>query len=274
MNIFHCFLTLFLLSFFACQDVEKKLDSETTTQAPLAVERTKNPQTGVTEKKINFPQTQKSIEQNNALLKEIESKNSKETPQLSKEIAITEKKENVEPKKIKSNPKNLNKPVVKKPTANKEDSEEFVKVMTPDGNEDFDNKEHDNISPGSNTHPDIQFSSLTYDFGEIDEGDKIDYNFNFVNTGRRPLEVIRATAPCGCTVPSYPFIAINPGETGYIGVQYNSVGKDGPQKPEIDVFTSLRKAPFRLYLEGNVIGKEKIEVLSDSPFVTDTIKGN
>jgi len=118
--------------------------------------------------------------------------------------------------------------------------------------------------------PAILFEEPIHDFGEITEGDIIKHKFAFKNTGNAELVVKSAIASCGCTDPSYPFIGIPPGETGYIGVTYNSVSKDGPQKPEVTIKTNADKNPFVLYLTGNVIPKDKEELVKAKK---DTLSG-
>lgn len=107
--------------------------------------------------------------------------------------------------------------------------------------------------------PKIEFETSEYDFGEITEGDTINYKFEFANQGKVPLEIISADATCGCTRPSFPFIPIEPGETGYIGVQYISINKDGDQKPEITVISNGTPAVTSLFLTGFVKQKPKEE---------------
>lgn len=105
--------------------------------------------------------------------------------------------------------------------------------------------------------PLIEFEELVFDFGEITEGDKISHKFKFTNTGNAPLTIEKANATCGCTQPSFPFIDINPGEQGYIGVDYYSVNKDGAQSPEITVFGNVPEKTIVLTLKGFVKPKEK-----------------
>ena len=83
--------------------------------------------------------------------------------------------------------------------------------------------------------PKIEFEELTWDFGKITEGDIVEKKFKFTNTGNAPLEIKAANATCGCTRPSFPFLDIAPGESNFIGVKYNSVGKDGAQNPEVTI---------------------------------------
>ncbi|HHH50294.1 MAG TPA: DUF1573 domain-containing protein, partial [Saprospiraceae bacterium] len=86
-------------------------------------------------------------------------------------------------------------------------------------------------APKSRHRPKISFKETSYEFGLINQGDEIQHKFEFKNTGDKDLLISNVTATCGCTQPSYPFVPIPPGETGFIGVVYNSKGKLGTQKP-------------------------------------------
>ena len=99
----------------------------------------------------------------------------------------------------------------------------------------------------------ITFEKTTHNFGTVDEGELIAYQFFFKNTGKKNLLIKNATATCGCTVPSYPKVPIEPDEESYIRISFNTKAKKGAQKPVVKVFTNARKAPYELYLEGNVL---------------------
>lgn len=104
----------------------------------------------------------------------------------------------------------------------------------------------------------IDFEDKTYDFGELTSGDKTDHKFTFVNAGKAPLEIKNVHVSCGCTIPSYPFIPIDPGEEGYIGVAYNSVGKEGFQRATVRVITNdPNQKEVVLNIEGTVNKKDK-----------------
>lgn len=107
----------------------------------------------------------------------------------------------------------------------------------------------------------IVFEEPIHDFGVITEGDIIKHKFKFKNTGNSELLIKAAYASCGCTDPSYPFMGIPPGEEGFIGLTYNSVSKDGPQKPEVTIKTNVDDTAYVLYLEGIVKPKENEEAL-------------
>ena len=123
-------------------------------------------------------------------------------------------------------------------------------------------------SPPTKYLPKIEFDELTYDFGEITEGEIIEHSFLFTNTGKTNLSIKKATATCGCTKPSFPFIDIKPGETGYIGVTYNSVNKNGDQMPQITVFSNAIRNEITLSLIGIVKPKPQ----EDKDVVVDTIE--
>lgn len=103
--------------------------------------------------------------------------------------------------------------------------------------------------------PSIVFEKTTYNFGTVDEGELVTYQFFFQNKGKENLVIKNATATCGCTVPSYPKVPIEPEEESYIRISFNTKTKKGAQKPVVKVFTNARKAPYELYLEGNVTPK-------------------
>ena len=119
--------------------------------------------------------------------------------------------------------------------------------------------------------PNIKFEQIRYDFGAITQGDTVDYKFKFSNEGKAPLVITNAKATCGCTQPSFPFMPIEPGETGYIGVRYVSVGKEGAQKPLITVTTNASKEPIALMLNGMVNLPEKAKEEEKVAMVVDSV---
>jgi len=98
----------------------------------------------------------------------------------------------------------------------------------------------------------MTFESETHNFGEIEQGESFIHKFKFMNTGSAPLVINKVDATCGCTQPTYPFLPIEPGDTGAVEVKYNSVGKLGRQKPLITISSNANPAIIKLYLEGLV----------------------
>jgi len=117
----------------------------------------------------------------------------------------------------------------------------------------------------------IEFDEPNKVFGEIMEGDTVDFKFTFKNTGNAPLDIISAVPTCGCTRPSTPFLAIEPGEDGYIGVKYISVGKSGDQEPTITVTSNAYPETVVLTMKGFVKDRPKVEK-KDIKEVLETVK--
>lgn len=104
--------------------------------------------------------------------------------------------------------------------------------------------------------PKIRFEKVRFNFGEIYHADKVNHEFHFTNTGDSPLEIKGVKVSCGCTTPTYSSLPIAPGDSGIIGVTYNSVGKQGTQKATIRVATNDPTEPeVKLYLSGRVLVK-------------------
>ena len=65
----------------------------------------------------------------------------------------------------------------------------------------------------------FSFEEEEWNFGAISDGDVVDHDFIFTNTGKAPLIISSAQGSCGCTVPKYSNEPIAPGSDGVISVQ-------------------------------------------------------
>lgn len=83
--------------------------------------------------------------------------------------------------------------------------------------------------------PIITFKEKDFDFGTIEEGSVVKHIFKFTNTGKTPLTITNASAPCGCTVPKWPKEPIAPNADGEIEVEFNSAGKSGMQSKTVKI---------------------------------------
>jgi len=98
----------------------------------------------------------------------------------------------------------------------------------------------------------VELIDKAYNFGTISEGEKVEYNFRFKNTGKKPLIITNASASCGCTVPEKPEKPVMPGETSFIKVVFNSKGKSGHQEKSIIVSSNVKPSFPDLVLSGEV----------------------
>ena len=97
------------------------------------------------------------------------------------------------------------------------------------------------------------FGNRVHDFGIIkEEGGPVTTEFEFTNTGKKPLLIIDATASCGCTRPEYPTKPIKPGKKGKIKVTYSPLGRPGAFRKTVKVVTNGREKRVTLTIEGTV----------------------
>jgi len=103
----------------------------------------------------------------------------------------------------------------------------------------------------------VQLDDSAYNFGNVTDGDKVEYSYRFRNTGKNPLIVLSALASCGCTVPEKPEEPIKPGETGFLKVVFNSKGRVGEVHKTITVTSNAYPKFPELELTGHVVSAEK-----------------
>ena len=86
------------------------------------------------------------------------------------------------------------------------------------------------------SYAEITFDRIFHDFGTIKEGEIAKTVFSFTNTGENDLYIVDAIGSCGCTVPKYPKnIAIKPGESGEIEVNFDSNGRINLQQKMVKI---------------------------------------
>ncbi len=81
----------------------------------------------------------------------------------------------------------------------------------------------------------LVFKEYEHSFGNVEEGQKIAYIFNFENRGTGNLVIQNAITSCGCTVPKYDKKPIAPGKSGKLEVVFDTSGRSGPQSKTITV---------------------------------------
>ena len=85
-------------------------------------------------------------------------------------------------------------------------------------------------------YAEITFDRIFHDFGNVNEGEMAKTVFTFTNTSENDLYIVDARGSCGCTVPKYPKnVAIKPGETGEIEVNFDTTGRPNLQQKTVKV---------------------------------------
>lgn len=99
----------------------------------------------------------------------------------------------------------------------------------------------------------MTFENNEFKFGEVPEGEVVEHEFKFTNTGSLPLLITKARSTCGCTVPSYPETPILPGESGVISVAFDTKNKYGRQRKPVTITANTFPAMSVIYMDGTVI---------------------
>ncbi len=109
------------------------------------------------------------------------------------------------------------------------------------------------LAPG----PHIKFETSSYDFGDIVQGDKVEYTFKFTNDGDAPLIISNVLTTCGCTASDWPKEPIAPGASSEIDVTFNSTGKIGHQNKVITIMSNASNNPERVKIVTNILLKKE-----------------
>ena len=91
--------------------------------------------------------------------------------------------------------------------------------------------------------PSIQVDERVFNFGTINQGQKIEHEFSFKNVGKSDLIIHKTRASCGCTASIPSKKIIKKGESGVIKVIFNSRGKRNKQNKTITIITNDPKHP-------------------------------
>jgi hypothetical protein len=106
----------------------------------------------------------------------------------------------------------------------------------------------------------ITFEKNVHDFGTITQGEAVEYEFIFKNTGNQDLLVANAQASCGCTIPEFSKAPIRPGGEGRIKVKFNSDHRIDRFQKEVYVTANTEPVQTMLVITGLVIKKPEAQL--------------
>jgi hypothetical protein len=101
----------------------------------------------------------------------------------------------------------------------------------------------------------VELIDSCFNFGKVKDGEIVEYNFRFKNSGSKPLIITNASASCGCTIPEKPEAPIPTGDTGFIKVKFNSAGKVGMVHKNVSVSSNASPSFPDLIIKGEVMKK-------------------
>ena len=114
-----------------------------------------------------------------------------------------------------------------------------------------------NLEEANVDGPLMTFEDKVINYGEIEQNADPYRYFRFTNTGNAPLLITSAKGSCGCTVPTYPEEAIEPGQSGEIKVRY-ATNRIGAFRKTVTLTTNMPESEtVVLTIEGKVNKKEE-----------------
>jgi len=107
--------------------------------------------------------------------------------------------------------------------------------------------------------PVLSWEKSNHDFGDVIQGDKVEFTYKFTNTGNEPLIITNVQPSCGCTLPkSWPRNEIMPGQTGELVIAFNSSGKFGKlSRVTAVVSNAVNEEAKEIKFSANVIEKKQ-----------------
>jgi hypothetical protein len=105
--------------------------------------------------------------------------------------------------------------------------------------------------------PAIEIAEANFDFGTINQGDKVEHVFKFKNIGKNDLYVMNAQASCGCTIPEWTKEPVKPGNNGEIKIKFDSTGKSGEVQKTVTLMTNTEAGSELITFKVNILTKTK-----------------
>lgn len=107
--------------------------------------------------------------------------------------------------------------------------------------------------------PMFDWLSRTHDFGQIVQNKPVTARYEFSNMGKTDLVIEEVKRTCGCTMVNWTKDPIPPGGSGFVEATYNAK-KEGVFNKGITVKSNAKKDVTVLYLKGEVVTEEKIDL--------------
>ena len=94
------------------------------------------------------------------------------------------------------------------------------------------------------------FEETTHNFGQIPTNKIVEKEFEFTNSGEKPLNIIDYQSDCECITAELPQQEILPGESNYIKITFNTSGRKGLQFHGIVLTTDAKIPEKKLFIRG------------------------
>ncbi|MDK2770850.1 DUF1573 domain-containing protein [Flavobacterium haoranii] len=104
---------------------------------------------------------------------------------------------------------------------------------------------------------DLKWADDTHDFGEIEKGKPVSYEFTFTNTTKQTVLLTNVKPSCGCTATNYTKTPVKPGEKGTVMATYNAAAPGNFHKTVTVTTNEEGAAPKVLIIKGKVKNQEE-----------------
>jgi hypothetical protein len=94
--------------------------------------------------------------------------------------------------------------------------------------------------------PTIYFTETQHDFGKVNEGDKVNYTFNFANKGTSALTIKDIKTSCGCTAALLSQDNLAPGQEGTLKVELDTKNRSGKMSRTVTINSNDPKDPAKV----------------------------
>jgi len=101
----------------------------------------------------------------------------------------------------------------------------------------------------------ITFEVTEHDFGTMEQGSDVSFDFVYKNTGKADLMIQNVKKSCGCTTPEWSKAPLKKKKTEAIHVKYDS-NRLGSFHKTITIYSNAENSPVVLTIKGQIKKKE------------------
>jgi len=98
----------------------------------------------------------------------------------------------------------------------------------------------------------LKWETETHEFGTIEQGKPVSYEFTFTNTTNKDITLTNVKPSCGCTAANYTKTAVKPGEKGTVTATYNAAAGGAFHKTVTVTTSEENSAPKIITIKGTV----------------------
>jgi len=110
----------------------------------------------------------------------------------------------------------------------------------------------EDVKPIDPTAPVMSFDKLEYDYGTLYQNADGECYFAYTNKGKSPLILSRVRSSCGCTIPRWSRMPLNPGQSDTIKVKYDTK-RLGSFHKSITILSNASAGSIVLKIKGKVL---------------------